>query len=124
RCASFSLFRRGILRGFARLKTIDAKILAIEANNKELKNRNTLIEQITKVKIKIEAQLEILIENTPPKDLKDSISELKRQIKKKELKLSSYKIEEKMEEVEKFINSTMSSIGKILTLKKTTNQLI
>lgn len=101
-----------------KLKKIDEEIYAIDKQNKELKQRNSLIEQVTKLKLKIEAQLEVLIETTPSMELKDQITKLKQKIKEKEKELSNYNVDKHMAEVEDFINKTMNSIGSKLDFEK------
>ncbi|OCH56554.1 DUF3732 domain-containing protein [Vibrio sp. ZF57] len=101
-----------------KLKDLDKQISDIEALNSELKNRNSLIEQTTKIKLKIEAQLEILIDITPDKELVEDISKLRKKIKEKKKKLDAYKIESKMKDVEDFINETMNFIGNKLDFEK------
>ncbi|MFM2605271.1 DUF3732 domain-containing protein [Vibrio diabolicus] len=101
-----------------KLKDIDEKISAIEKQNKELKKRNSLLEQVTKLKLKIEAQLELLIEITPTSDLKEQIKKLRKKIKDKESKLSAYNVEKHMADIEVFINDTMNAVGENLDFEK------
>lgn len=109
---------RNIKEKREKLKELDKQIHDIEAINQELKGRNSLIEQATKIKLKIEAQLELLIDITPSKEITSELKSLRKKISTKQKQIDSYNIEARMKDVEDFINSTMNSIGANLDFEK------
>jgi hypothetical protein len=97
-----------------KLKLIDEQITNIEKTNKDLVKRNSISEQLIKIKLKLETYLENLLENKAPDELDEQIKLLRKKIKDEKEHLSSYKLEETIKELETFINSNMRFIGEKL----------
>lgn len=93
------------------LKEIDEQIQVVEKQNKELSKRNSINEQLIKIRLKLEAYLENLIETNTKDSLDEQILELKRVIKETEKQIKSYKLNEVVEDIENFVKKTMNDIG-------------
>lgn len=100
------------------LNALDTQLLSLNKQNKELKYRNSINEQLIKIKLKLEAYIEELIENKVPKDVADEIENLKKSIKSVKLILDDYDVETNIEKFETIINTEMKKIGDVLDFEK------
>ncbi|EGR2993385.1 TPA: DUF3732 domain-containing protein [Vibrio parahaemolyticus] len=98
-----------VIRG--ELRFLDEQIQLVEKQNNELSKRNSINEQLIKIKLKLETYLENLIETTTKDELEQKIESLKKKIKSTKKELDSYKLSEKFEYIESFVNETMNEIG-------------
>jgi hypothetical protein len=100
------------------IKKLEVQLSILTKDNNELKKRNSVNEQLMKVKLKLETYIEELIDNDTPKDLADDITKLKTTIKVAEFALADYDIDKKREEYEIIINEEMNKIGIALDFEK------
>ncbi|WP_219627151.1 hypothetical protein, partial [Vibrio parahaemolyticus] len=98
-----------VIRG--ELRFLDEQIQLVEKQNNELSKRDSINEQLIKIKLKLETYLENLIETTTKDELEQKIESLKKKIKSTKKELDSYKLSEKFEYIESFVNETMNEIG-------------
>jgi hypothetical protein len=100
------------------LKQLDILLESLSKKNDELIFRNSINEQLIKIKLKLETYIEEFIDNKAPEDLVDEQNKLKASIKALESELSDYNVDEKIERFENIVNVEMNKIGASLDFEK------